>query len=215
MFLLNRWSLERDADPAARDRAQLRALAHRVREPQRARHPDLRHPADAAARSCGSSRWTSPGTRRSGGCSSWWRRAMRCWRWASSGDPAVALRADEDAAAHHRAARPGQAGCSPSSMLNIYLCFAEFLIIWSGNIPDELPWYLNRIHGGWWTICSLDFICHWLIPFVPAALARPEAQQAEDDLDHLLHDLRALRGHVLADRAELQGRCRKPGRRAA
>jgi hypothetical protein len=50
-------------------------------------------------------------------------------------------------------------------MLNIYLTFAEFLIIWSGNIPDEIPWYLNRIHGGWWTICSLDFICHWLIPF--------------------------------------------------
>ena len=50
-------------------------------------------------------------------------------------------------------------------MLNIYLCFAEFLIIWSGNIPDELPWYLNRINGGWWTICSLDFICHWLVPF--------------------------------------------------
>jgi hypothetical protein len=50
-------------------------------------------------------------------------------------------------------------------MLNIYLTFAEFLIIWSGNVPDEIPWYLNRIHGGWWTICSLDFICHWLIPF--------------------------------------------------
>jgi hypothetical protein len=50
-------------------------------------------------------------------------------------------------------------------MLNIYLCFAEFLIIWSGNIPDELPFYLNRIHGGWWYVCSLDFICHWLIPF--------------------------------------------------
>jgi hypothetical protein len=50
-------------------------------------------------------------------------------------------------------------------MLNIYLSFAEFLIIWSGNIPDELPFYLNRIHGGWWYVCSLDFICHWLIPF--------------------------------------------------
>ena len=50
-------------------------------------------------------------------------------------------------------------------MLNIYLTFAEFLIIWSGNVPDEIPWYLNRIHGGWWTICSLDFICHWLVPF--------------------------------------------------
>jgi hypothetical protein len=50
-------------------------------------------------------------------------------------------------------------------MLNIYLCFAEFLIIWSGNVPDEIPWYLNRIHGGWWYVCSADFICHWLIPF--------------------------------------------------
>ena len=50
-------------------------------------------------------------------------------------------------------------------MLNIYLCFAEFLIIWSGNVPDEIPWYLNRIHGGWWVVCSADFICHWLIPF--------------------------------------------------
>jgi hypothetical protein len=51
------------------------------------------------------------------------------------------------------------------TMLNIYLCFAEFLIIWSGNVPDEIPWYLNRIHGGWWYVCTADFICHWLIPF--------------------------------------------------
>jgi hypothetical protein len=50
-------------------------------------------------------------------------------------------------------------------MLNIYLTFAEFLIIWSGNVPDEIPWYLHRIHGGWWVICSLDVICHWVIPF--------------------------------------------------
>ena len=51
------------------------------------------------------------------------------------------------------------------TMLNIYLTFAEFLIIWSGNVPDEIPWYLNRIHGGWWVICALDATCHWLIPF--------------------------------------------------
>ncbi|MCL2659518.1 MAG: hypothetical protein FWD64_03250 [Acidobacteriaceae bacterium] len=51
-------------------------------------------------------------------------------------------------------------------MLNIYLCFAEFLIIWSGNIPDEIPWYLARIRGGWWVVCTLDVTCHWLIPFV-------------------------------------------------
>ena len=51
------------------------------------------------------------------------------------------------------------------TMLNMYFTFAEFLIIWSGNVPDEIPWYLNRIHGGWWMICSLDVTCHWLIPF--------------------------------------------------
>jgi hypothetical protein len=50
-------------------------------------------------------------------------------------------------------------------MLNIYLSFAEFLIIWSGNVPDEIPWYLARIHGGWWYVCTADFVCHWLIPF--------------------------------------------------
>jgi len=50
-------------------------------------------------------------------------------------------------------------------MLNIYLNFAEYLIIWSGNVPDEIPWYLNRIRGGWWVICSMDFIFHWVIPF--------------------------------------------------
>ena len=50
-------------------------------------------------------------------------------------------------------------------MLNIYLTFAEFLIIWSGNIPDELTYYLKRIHGDWWWICTADVVCHWVIPF--------------------------------------------------
>ncbi len=50
-------------------------------------------------------------------------------------------------------------------MLNIYLTFAQFLIIWSANSPEEIHFYLHRIRGGWWTICSLDFIFHWVIPF--------------------------------------------------
>jgi hypothetical protein len=51
------------------------------------------------------------------------------------------------------------------TMLNMYLTFAEFLIIWSGNIPDELTYYLKRLHGGWWYFCAADVICHWVIPF--------------------------------------------------
>ncbi|MGP8226051.1 MAG: hypothetical protein ACLQGT_07830 [Terracidiphilus sp.] len=50
-------------------------------------------------------------------------------------------------------------------MLNIYLAFGQFLIIWSGNLPDEINWYLDRIRGHWGIIITLDFIFHWLIPF--------------------------------------------------
>jgi hypothetical protein len=50
-------------------------------------------------------------------------------------------------------------------MLNIYLAFGQFLIIWSGNLPEEINWYLDRIRGGWGIIITLDFIFHWLIPF--------------------------------------------------
>jgi hypothetical protein len=50
-------------------------------------------------------------------------------------------------------------------MLNIYLAFSQYLIIWSGNLPEEIPWYLDRFMGGWGVIITLDFIFHWLIPF--------------------------------------------------
>ena len=50
-------------------------------------------------------------------------------------------------------------------MLNIYLNFGQFLIIWSGNLPTEINWYLDRIWGGWGVVITLDFIFHWVIPF--------------------------------------------------
>jgi hypothetical protein len=50
-------------------------------------------------------------------------------------------------------------------MLNIYLAFSQFLIIWSGNLPDEIPWYLDRMRGGWGVVVALDFVSYWLIPF--------------------------------------------------
>jgi hypothetical protein len=55
--------------------------------------------------------------------------------------------------------------CFAFVMLNIYLAFSQFLIIWSGNQPEEIPWYLDRIRGGWGEIATLDFIFHWVIPF--------------------------------------------------
>ena len=55
--------------------------------------------------------------------------------------------------------------CFALVMLNIYFAFAAFIIIWSGNSPEEIPWYLDRIRGHWGVIATLDVIFHWLIPF--------------------------------------------------
>jgi hypothetical protein len=55
--------------------------------------------------------------------------------------------------------------CFALVMLNIYFAFGAFIIIWSGNSPEEIPWYLDRIRGNWGVIATLDVIFHWLIPF--------------------------------------------------
>ncbi len=34
-------------------------------------------------------------------------------------------------------------------MLWAYMAFSQFLIIWAGNLAEEIPWYLRRTRGGW------------------------------------------------------------------
>jgi hypothetical protein len=47
-----------------------------------------------------------------------------------------------------------------------YLSFSQFLIIWAGNLPDEIPWYLRRLRGGWGWVALLIVIFHFATPFV-------------------------------------------------
>ncbi|WP_420237405.1 hypothetical protein ACOBR2_17585 [Telmatobacter bradus] len=51
-------------------------------------------------------------------------------------------------------------------MLNVYLAFSQFLIVWSGNLPEEASWYLDRMRGVWSAIMALDCIFAWLVPFL-------------------------------------------------
>jgi hypothetical protein len=51
-------------------------------------------------------------------------------------------------------------------MLWAYLSFSQFLIIWSGNLPEEIPWYIARIRGGWGAIAILLVIGHFALPFL-------------------------------------------------
>ena len=86
-------------------------------------------------------------------------------------------------------------------MLNIYLTFAEFLIIWSGNIPDELTYYLKR--NSWRLVVFLHTGCGLPLghTVLPAIEPRHQAVEEQDGLDRVLHDLRASDRYVLADRA--------------
>jgi hypothetical protein len=47
-----------------------------------------------------------------------------------------------------------------------YITFVQFFIIWSGNLPEEVLWYLHRLEGGWnWVPIALIFF-HFIVPFV-------------------------------------------------
>jgi hypothetical protein len=46
-----------------------------------------------------------------------------------------------------------------------YVAFSQFLIVYSGNLPHEIGWYLHRIAGDWkWLVCFIALF-HFLIPF--------------------------------------------------
>lgn len=51
-------------------------------------------------------------------------------------------------------------------MLWAYISFSQFLIIWSGNLPEEIPWYLRRVGGAWQGIGLFLIVFHFAIPFV-------------------------------------------------
>jgi hypothetical protein len=50
-------------------------------------------------------------------------------------------------------------------MLWAYLSFSQFLIIWAGNLPEEIPFYLERLRGGWQYVSVLLVIGHFALPF--------------------------------------------------
>jgi len=46
-----------------------------------------------------------------------------------------------------------------------YVCFGQLLIIWSGNLPHEISWYLHRIAGNWKWVAGFLAAFHFFFPF--------------------------------------------------
>jgi hypothetical protein len=51
-------------------------------------------------------------------------------------------------------------------MLWAYLAFSQFLIIWGANLPEEIPWYLQRIRGPWGYVSLLLAFGQFVLPFL-------------------------------------------------
>jgi uncharacterized membrane protein len=50
-------------------------------------------------------------------------------------------------------------------MLWAYTSFMQYLIIWSGNLPEEIIWYLRRSRGGWQYFAFALVLFHFFAPF--------------------------------------------------
>jgi hypothetical protein len=50
-------------------------------------------------------------------------------------------------------------------MLWAYFSVSQLLIIWSANLPEEIPFYLQRLNGPWYPISVLVLVGQFMLPF--------------------------------------------------
>jgi hypothetical protein len=52
------------------------------------------------------------------------------------------------------------------TMVWAYVTFSQYLIVWSGNLPEEIAWYLARFRGGWGWVGLAVLLLNFVLPFV-------------------------------------------------
>jgi hypothetical protein len=58
------------------------------------------------------------------------------------------------------------------TMVWAYFNYSQWLIIWAGNLPSEITYYLRRLNGGWGYLGLFIVIFHFAVPF-GILLSRP------------------------------------------
>ena len=51
-------------------------------------------------------------------------------------------------------------------MVWAYFSLSQFLIIWAADLPEEIPWYLRRLNGGWRVLILSIIAVQFVLPFV-------------------------------------------------
>jgi len=52
------------------------------------------------------------------------------------------------------------------TMLWAYASFCQYMLVWAGDLPEEIMYYLRRGRGGWEYMAYVLMAFHWLLPFV-------------------------------------------------
>jgi hypothetical protein len=70
--------------------------------------------------------------------------------------------------------RPGALGAVLLSicLLWMYLEAMQFIIVWSGDLPQETTWYLHRVAGAWPIVLTAIFLLSGALPFALLLSAR-------------------------------------------
>jgi hypothetical protein len=50
-------------------------------------------------------------------------------------------------------------------MVWTYFNFSQWLIIWGGNLPEEIRWFVPRINGGWGVVALFLVVFQFAVPF--------------------------------------------------
>lgn len=46
-----------------------------------------------------------------------------------------------------------------------YTSFSQYMLMWYGNLPEEIVWFKERTHGGWLIVSFVLLIGHFIFPF--------------------------------------------------
>jgi hypothetical protein len=52
------------------------------------------------------------------------------------------------------------------TLLWAYLAFSQFMLVWAGNLSEEVPYYLKRTRGGWEWVGLALIAFHLAVPFL-------------------------------------------------
>ena len=50
-------------------------------------------------------------------------------------------------------------------LLWAYFSVSQLIIVWSANLPEEIPFYLDRFHGAWRPVSIAVLLGHFVVPF--------------------------------------------------